>query len=406
MEYMIELNNVWKSFKRGERVTALRDAIPNLLNRLTGKPADHKQDIFWALKDVSFNIKKGEILGIIGPNGAGKTTILNLLAGIMKSTRGNINIKGRVSALIALGAGFHPDLTGRENIYLNGAIMGLKKREIDRKLDSIIEFAELKSFIDTPVKRYSSGMYVRLGFAVAAHIEPEILLIDEVLAVGDISFQQKCIRHISRLKEQGVAFLFVSHCMETIQEICDEVLFLAEGEVRLRGAPPEAVREYKNYAFDRSKFLEGPIPLGKGTRKGTFEAEIESVDLLNGNGEKASVFKTEEKMIIRWNYLAHNKILNPIFGIMIYTQEGVCCYGANTGFDGYAISSIEGRGIVELEIPRLDLLSGIYLLTVGIIEKNRLIFYDLHNKSYQFRVESEKEDRGIFYLPHRWKLVK
>src|SRR4030067_2714010 len=212
-DVVLEFNYVLKKFKKGERYDSLRDFIPAIAKRLfnSSQGEELQEKEFWSIKDVSYQVMKGEALGIIGPNGAGKSTVLKLLSGILKPNKGNIKVNGRLSALIEVGAGFHPDLTGRENIYLNGAILGMRRDEIDRKFNEIVEFSGISEFIDTPVKRYSSGMYARLGFSVAAHVDPEILLIDEVLSVGDFSFQLKCLKRIQEGKENGRTGIFISH---------------------------------------------------------------------------------------------------------------------------------------------------------------------------------------------------
>src|SRR5262245_56740343 len=242
---LIAFDGVWKKFRRGEHHDSLRDLIPALVKRMAGRreSALHA-DEFWVLRDVSFEVRPGQALGIIGPNGAGKSTALKLLTRILKPTRGTATLTGRVGALIELAAGFHPDLTGRENIFLQGAIMGMKREEIRRRFDEIVEFAGIPDFIDTPVKRYSSGMNARLGFAIAAHVDPDVLLIDEVLAVGDFSFQQKCYERLERFRRDGIPIAFVSHNMQAIASLCDRVLLLRSGLEPLLGPVPEVLSEY------------------------------------------------------------------------------------------------------------------------------------------------------------------
>lgn len=249
----IEFRHVWKRYRIGSKHDSLRDAIPALLKRWVSRNGRNghaeQPGEFWALKDVSFDVKKGETLGIIGPNGAGKSTVLKLLSKITTSTSGSLKVRGLLAALIELGGGFHPDLTGTENIYLQGTMLGLRHRQIRRFFDSIVAFSELELFLQTPVKRYSSGMVVRLGFAIAAHVQPEVLLIDEVLAVGDLSFQQKCFKRIAELQHLGTTMIFISHNLETVQKLCDRVLFLREGQVVCEGSPSEMVARYRQDAF-------------------------------------------------------------------------------------------------------------------------------------------------------------
>ena len=245
-EPALELRSVYKKFKKGEGFDSLRDLIPGFFkNSILNKKTDilHGKE-FWALEDVSFLVERGEALGIIGPNGAGKSTILKLLSGIIKPTKGVIIVKGRLSALIEVGAGFHPDLTGRENIYLNAAILGMKKHEIEKKMDRIIDFSGISEFIETPVKRYSSGMYARLGFSIAVHVEPEILLVDEILSVGDYSFQGKCIIKMNEILKGGTTVIFISHNMESVLSLCNRAVLLSEGRIVITGDPAEVIAEY------------------------------------------------------------------------------------------------------------------------------------------------------------------
>ena len=255
----LELNSVWKKFRKGERHDSLRDLIPALLRKtLSTAQSNLKQEEFWALRDISFSIRRGEALGIIGSNGSGKSTTLKLLSGILRPTRGTVEVSGRLSALIEVGAGFHQDLTGRENIYLNGAILGMRKEEIDRKLDEIIEFSGISDFIDTPVKRYSSGMYARLGFSIAAHVDPEILLVDEVLSVGDMTFQEKSINKMMSFKDRGTSIIFVSHNLASVNLLCSRALFIEKGEIRKFGPTDDVIRQYiQSNSGSKDKDAEG-----------------------------------------------------------------------------------------------------------------------------------------------------
>ena len=234
---IIKFENVWKKFRRGRKLL-LKEALLDIF-----KPASTEE--FWALENINFQIKKGESLGIIGPNGSGKSTILKLIARVMVPTTGNIATNGRIAPLIELGAGFHPELTGRENIYINGAILGLSKKEIDKRFDNIVDFAELVEFIDTPIKHYSSGMHMRLGFAIAVNVDPDILLVDEVLAVGDTNFQRKCIKKMEEFKKNKVTIVFVSHNLEMIKSFCDQVVFLRNSKVVFQGKPDKAIAKYQ-----------------------------------------------------------------------------------------------------------------------------------------------------------------
>lgn len=242
---VIQFQNVWKKFRRGEKVNSLREALPLFFRNIAKNNGQLKADEFWALQNVSFEVKKGDILGIIGPNGAGKSTILKLLSRIMIPNKGNMQIKGRLSALIEITAGFHPDLTGRENLYLNGAILGMKKKEIDCKFEQIVEFSGISEFIDTPIKRYSSGMTARLGFSVAAHMEPDILLVDEVLSVGDMDFQAKSAQKMKELLNSGATIVFISHNLPLVQKLCKRLILLEKGMVLKDGKPEEIIPYYE-----------------------------------------------------------------------------------------------------------------------------------------------------------------
>jgi lipopolysaccharide transport system ATP-binding protein len=280
----LEFQNISKKFRRGEGHDSLRDLLPGLFRKTFGSKEGTglRKEEFWALKDVSFRVGRGEALGIVGPNGSGKSTTLKILSGILKPTTGAIKVKGRISALIEVGAGFHPDLTGKENIFLNGAILGMSRPEIQRKLDAIIDFSGIPEFIDTPVKRYSSGMYARLGFSIAAHVEPEILLVDEVLSVGDFTFQGRCIQKMNEILKNGTTVIFVSHNMESVLSLCDRAILLVNGQVTREGEPTEVIAEYcraggvwvpklsdRKKAVVREVTFEGVNSFGKALSPGT-----------------------------------------------------------------------------------------------------------------------------------------
>jgi ABC-type polysaccharide/polyol phosphate transport system ATPase subunit len=362
----IQFENVSKKYQLGTR-GSIRHALGRLLDQIrNGNREIEGRDYIWALKDVSFEVEKGVILGVIGPNGAGKTTALKLLAGITAPTLGNIKGEGRISALIQLGAGFHPDLTGRENIYLNGSILGLRRKEIEKKFESIVGFAELKDFIDTPVKRYSSGMYVRLGFAVAAHIDPDILLIDEVLAVGDASFQQKCWERVESLRKSGTTIILVSHNLWAIRELCSMVILLWGGQIYSLGKPIQITQEYEAKA--RRKLLSGKdkdiATLDPWLSTG--KAKFENLILLDEHGNASNTFYAGKPMIIRARYEAFEKLRNVGFEIAVQRHDGVWCWVARTLHDGIVIESLKGSGYFEARIYPLQLLSGIYSLRVQI----------------------------------------
>ena len=265
-EYSLRVDHVFKRFRRGERHDSLRDLIPSLVKRAVRRDRERAlaPEEFWVLNDISFELKKGETLGIIGHNGAGKSTMLKHLSGIMEPTRGSIEVKGRLSALIEVGAGFHPDLTGRENVFLNGVILGMTRAEVKRKFDEIVEFAGLEEFIDTPVKRYSSGMFARLGFSVAAHLEPDILVIDEVLSVGDFAFQRKGLEKMRAIAKSGATVIFVSHNLQAVAEFCHRGLLLEKGRVVADGPTDQVVRRYLDTAANtEGRPAHGPVRIGR-----------------------------------------------------------------------------------------------------------------------------------------------
>ena len=362
----IKFINVSKKYRLGTR-GSIRHAMARLWDKMRNINEDLEgRDYIWALKDISFKAKKGEILGIIGPNGAGKTTALRLLAGITAPTSGNIETNGRISALIQLGAGFHPDLTGRENIYLNGSVLGLTRKEIDSKYKSIVEFSELEGFLDTPVKRYSSGMYVRLGFAVAAHIDPDILLIDEVLAVGDASFQQKCWERIRELQDNGTTIVLVSHNLWSIRELCSKVVMLWRGQIASIGDPIQVIQEYESKA--RSKLITGESSdidtLDPWLSKG--KAKFGDLVLMDEHGNACNTFPTGGTMIIQANYIVLEEIKNVGFEVAVQRNDGVWCYVARTIHDGIVIEQLNGEGWLEAKVEPLQLVSGIYSLRLQI----------------------------------------
>lgn len=304
-EAVLSMEHVSKKFRRGEIYDSLRDLIPAMVGRLgRRRPMGVLRDKeFWALDDVSFEVRRGEAFGIVGSNGAGKSTILKLLSGIMKPTRGSITVRGRLSALIEVGAGFHPDLTGRENIYLNGTILGMTKEEIRRKFDDIVDFGELREFIDTPVKRYSSGMYARLGFSVAAHVEPDLLIVDEVLSVGDYLFQQKCIDRMTNILKGGTTVLFVSHNLHAVSELCQRSMLLEKGKLLACGPTDDVIRQYVGRAQDQRS--------GEGRR-----VTIQDVTLRRSDGVSTK-FDPGEKTYVDVTVAAQQRVSNLSIVIQI-----------------------------------------------------------------------------------------
>ena len=356
-----------------------------------------RREDFWALKDISFDVRRAEALGIIGHNGAGKSTILKLLSRITTPTNGEIMINGRLSALIEVGSGFHPELTGRENIYLNGSILGMMRREITQKLESIVEFAELRQFIDTPVKRYSSGMYVRLGFSIAAHLDPDVLLLDEVLAVGDASFQRKCIERIMELKKNGTTIVFISHDLRAVQQLCDRVILLKKGQIETDGDPAETIAFYQS----SSAQLSGQTTVGMG-QKPTGEAVVTSLTFYDENENECLSFETGKTMKAVLNYRVNKPLTDVIFEVQFYSQEGRLCSFFSSETLGRTIDVEPGEGSILFDCSSIGIGPGVYFIDTGI--RNRLAPYgidiDWRRRCLALRIDYDRHLRDTFYMPY------
>lgn len=397
----VEFSKVSKRFiLRYDRPRSFQELLVNL----PGRREKTKEEL-WALKDVSFQVAKGEMLGIVGPNGAGKSTLLKLIARILKPTSGKITANGRVSTLLELGAGFHPDLTGRENVYLQGSILGLSRKELRSAFDDIVGFSELQRFIDLPLKHYSTGMYMRLGFAIAVHVEPEILLIDEILAVGDEAFQAKCYGKIDQLRGEGITIVLVSHNLGAVRDLCSRAIWLHEGELRDQGNVDKVMDSYLNHvAAQEEMHLGEPPGERKGRRWGSKEIEITKVTVLDAEGQERHLFKTGEEMTIRMEYLAHEKFEDPVFGVGIHTSDGLLISGSNTKLCVFPIETVEGQGVVECNLGRLSLLQGRYAVSVSVYDYHIRQAYDHHDRSYRFSIGSnEIVDPGLGLLDINWR---
>jgi len=361
-------------------------------------------DDLHALQDVSFTIERGETVGFIGSNGAGKSTLLKLIARILEPDSGRVTVNGRVGALLELGAGFHPDLTGRENVYLNASIMGLSRREVDRRFDEIVAFSELERFIDMPVKHYSSGMYVRLGFAVAVSMESEILLVDEVLAVGDAAFQRKCFERIDRMRAEGTTLLFVSHSAEAVRTHCARAIWLDFGAVIADGTAEAVVQRYSTYTWGKD---EGHLQPGDGARWGTGRVQITQVQLLGRDGEEKQLFETGEPLTVVMHYRAQERVEQPVFGLAIHRSDGTHITGPNTQVGGLQIPSVEGTGKVFYRVDMLPLLEGAYAVSVAVVNTAYSETYDYHDRLYPFRVRPAEnaEQYGVVTLAGRWEYL-
>jgi ABC-type polysaccharide/polyol phosphate transport system ATPase subunit len=375
--------------------TTLKTAALRLLSR-----GPRREEEFWALRAVSFEVRQGETLGIIGRNGAGKSTLLGLIAGTITPTEGDTRTNGRISSLLELGAGFHPDLTGRENIFLNGSILGLRRRDIAQRLDAIVAFSELERFIDHPVKHYSSGMFVRLAFSVAMEVDPDILILDEVLSVGDERFREKCRVRIGEFHRRGKTFLIVSHDMDTIQTICDRVLVLDRGKTVLEDVPTRAVSEYHAINALGEIPSEGPAMREWGSR----EAVILGVSLRDARGDRVTVLRAREGFTAEVRWRATRRIVDPVFGFALCDAEGRLLYGTNTAIDGCAIPAIEGDGAIEFEVESIPLQRGRYYLTFAIHSRDHKTFHRLDNCS-AVTVTPDGEHAGTVRLAARWKTL-
>lgn len=395
MEPVIRVEQLTKQYRIGQWLPTLREA-------LTRRKRQENAHTHTAVDNVSFALRPGEALGIIGPNGAGKTTLLKLLAGVTQPTRGRITMQGRFAALIELGAGFHPELTGRENIFLNGAILGLSKAEIQRRFAEIVDFAGVGAFLDTPVKRYSSGMYARLGFAIAAHVEPNVLLVDEVLAVGDYAFQQKCYAHMAHLqRQQGTALIFVSHNMEAVRRVCTQGLVMYRGQAIFQGSAGEAVIRYSDVLRQAARKTQPTVP-GEGglsERVMTFDAEISRVTLCNQQGEPITVVHSGEQVRVVVEIQFHKAVINPIFSFTIRTPDGRLVYDTTTRWRQMVTPDFAAgeRCQVAYEL-HLPLLEGEFALGVDVIATDFSHYYDRLERALSFWVESSTTAQGLVDL--------
>lgn len=368
---------------------------------LRGKRA--KYDEFWALQDISFEISSGSTFGIIGSNGSGKSTLLKCLAGILTPDKGSISVRGRIAALLELGAGFHPEMSGRENIFLNGAILGMTQKELLRKMDSIIEFAGLEEFIDTPVKNYSSGMTVRLGFAIAINVDPEILIIDEVLAVGDSAFQQKCHEKIEEFKHDGRTIILVSHGLGDVAQLCQTVAWIEKGHLKAIGDGYDVVGEYLGEAHDATVRQTGEI----GERWGTREVEITGVEFLGLDKKPISSIKSGAPVTLRINFHAHQQVPEIVAGFRISHLHGTNIWGTNTKRRSVHVGPVNGDGAIDIEIPEFPLLTGTYDLTIALSDASEVHSFDHWEKGLRFDVSQGKIfDEGLVTFPAHFSFHK
>jgi len=409
--YAIEVDNVsrvYQKYSSRHRFQTFKSALVKG-DFLKSIKADERVT---ALDGISFNVAKGQTFGLIGENGSGKSTMLKVVAGIAKPSSGRVQTEGKVSALIELGAGFHPEITGRENVFINGIMLGLSKKEIAQKFEEIVRFAELEEFIDAPVKTYSSGMYMRLGFSVAINVNPEILLIDEVLAVGDASFIPKCLDRIEDFRRREKTILFVSHDLGTVEKICDRVVWLKNGRLQAVGEPKRIVDAYlqdiaekQEKPFEKENKakadVESYVEGRRENRWGKREIEIRNVKLRNLQGQEKHVFTPEEGLLIEMDVCSETRRKDFVFGIGIFNSAGISCYGTNTQIEDFEPQGIQGEGRVAFQVDRLNLINGTYYLDVA-VHKADGYPYDYHRNIYSFLVSSTLTDVGIARLPHEW----
>lgn len=391
MDYAIEAQNL------GKRYWMRGNAPPTLFGQMSGLFARRERKPFWALRNVDFQIEKGRTIGVIGPNGSGKSSTMGLVAGTITPTEGVLRTHGRISSLLELGAGFHPDLTGRENIFLNGSILGIPREDIRRRFDHIVGFAGLEDFIDVPVKHYSSGMYVRLGFAVAVEMDPDILLIDEVLSVGDIAFQLKCLDRIRQFQKKGKTLLFVSHALQTVEEFCHEAMLIHHGRLVSRGQPQDVILDYiRNYMGEGGYLYTQEF----GTRR----VEFGDVQLQTAEGQPSAVFECGKRFRVSIPYVAHDRIKQPVFGFSVKTGNGFYVYGSNTQNMGIEIPCIEGEGVLELELNPLQLMQGNFFLSLSIHSWDHEEQFHRREDWYPFGVKNHGKDEGVFRLDSAWRI--
>jgi ABC-2 type transport system ATP-binding protein/lipopolysaccharide transport system ATP-binding protein len=391
-------------------------AVSKRFRLYTNKPTSLKQritrlqgavyDEFWALKDVSLAVPRGCTYGLIGHNGSGKSTMLRMMAGIHRPTSGQVTTKGRISALLELGAGFHPELSGRENIYLNGSILGLTRRELRTKIDDIIDFAGLGQFIDSPVKVYSSGMYVRLGFAVAVHVNPEILIIDEVIAVGDEEFQRRCFDHLYKLRREGLTIVLVSHSLGLMESMCDRVAWFDHGVLQEEGDASHVVRSYVGKVNDDENERlshDQPVAGEVAPRHGT-EIEIVGVEYLDERDEILQSVRSGDPATIRLRYRSAKAITNPVVGLAVHHESGAHIAGPNTRFGGLELGVVNGEGFVDYRFEQFPLLPGGYRVSAAITDWNMLHVYDYADQTYPLHVQpgSNPERFGYVSLGGQW----
>jgi ABC-type polysaccharide/polyol phosphate transport system ATPase subunit len=394
-ESVLEVRDVTKCFRLH------KDKASSLKQLITRRGRSGYED-FVALKDVTFDVQEGEVFGVIGQNGSGKSTLLKCMAGILQPNKGSVHVHRRMSALLELGAGFHPELSGRDNVFLNASILGMGRKEIAAHFDDIVEFSGLENFIDSPVKTYSSGMYVRLAFAVAINVDPRLLIVDEILAVGDVSFQQRCLEKFVEFRNEGRTIVLVTHDMTSVKNMCDRAIWLTHGEVSGAGDPADLVESY-------TEMMLGGIRGAAGsTRRGTGEIRIDSVELFAGDNFDAPVrrFRTGDNVRIRLNYSSVKAVRTPVISIAVESLGGHPVTSPNTRDVGLIPESLDGSGVIDIDVENVSLLPGTYDVHTAITDFNRQHVYDNVHLALRFDVMNGKpyETGGPITLRPKWNI--
>jgi homopolymeric O-antigen transport system ATP-binding protein len=414
MNSVIWVDKLSKKYEIGRADLKLREHLTGLMTLDFLRKHSQEDTTVWALRGVSLAIQNGETVGIIGRNGAGKSTLLKILSQITYPTAGAVKVTGNVASLLEVGTGFHEELTGRENIYLNGSILGMSKAEVKRKFDTIVEYSGVEKFIDTPIKRYSSGMRLRLGFAVAAHLDPDILIVDEVLSVGDAAFQRKCLDTIAGLRAKARTILFVSHNLASVENLCERTIWIDRGEIRMDGKSPAVIREYMGSVRADQLVLSTALD-GIENRVGNGQIQFTGVEFLSPEGTPLKVARSGDSLIVRLRYCAHQRIAFPDFGFRIYTEFDTMVTEIATSHHGIYISSVEpGEGYVDVEIESLNLTAAKYKLSLWLTDHPGRLVYDNIERAVTFEVEGANlfqsgkaldARQGIVFFPQKWDLA-
>lgn len=411
MTHSLKIQGLSKRYRLGrtQRDQMLRERLVEMVKRPFG--GMRETESIWALRDVSFDADEGEVIGIIGRNGAGKSTLLKILSKITYPTSGEVKVNGRVASLLEVGTGFHDELTGRENIYLNGSILGMRKREVEERFDAIVEFSGVEQFIDTQIKHYSSGMRLRLGFAVAAHLEPDVLIVDEVLAVGDAGFQKKCIQAMEGLRKTGRTVLFVSHNLAAVENLCSRGIWIDTGKIRMDGEAKEVIMAYMStFAGEQASRFDLS---GTENRMGSGEVRYTRLEYLSPDGTPCAIIRSGDGLVLRFHYRAEKTISDPSFGVQLFTEMGTLITECGPWIQGIHIPKVgPGDGYIDLAIESLNLIPGRYSFSLWITGQGGKPVYDGDVRA-SFEVDVSdvyKSGRmldgrfGIVYFPHRWSV--